>query len=94
MGQRDRPAIALAPLALRAARQAGLHAQEAPAAAFTSEDFAFMLQARPGAYLWLGQAPQRATALPLHHPGYDFNDDALALGMRWFTAVAQLALAA
>jgi hippurate hydrolase len=28
----------------------------------------------------------------LHHPSYDFNDDALAFGVRWFVAVAQLAL--
>ena len=33
----------------------GLQADMAPRAAFTSEDFAFMLQHRPGAYLWLGQ---------------------------------------
>ncbi|HZN47118.1 MAG TPA: amidohydrolase, partial [Ramlibacter sp.] len=42
-----------AQLALQAARQAGLEATTAPAPAFTSEDFAFMLQQRPGAYLWL-----------------------------------------
>jgi len=36
----------------------GLEVALAPAAAFTSEDFPFMLQARPGAYLWLGQGRQ------------------------------------
>lgn len=84
-----------AALALRAASQAGLQAEEAPLPAFTSEDFAFMLQTRPGAYLWLGQAAQVAATAPapLHHPSYDFNDDAMALGIRWFTAVTQLALA-
>jgi hippurate hydrolase len=30
---------------------------------------------------------------PLHHPCYDFNDDALPHGVRWFCAVAELALA-
>jgi len=46
--------------------------------AFTSEDFAFMLQARPGAYLWLGQGRGDAACdRPLHHPAYDFNDAAL-----------------
>jgi hippurate hydrolase len=85
-----------AALALDAARAIGLQAQMAPRAAFTSEDFAFMLQHKPGAYLWLGQG--RADAgpegeYPLHHPCYDFNDDALPLGVRWFCEVARRALA-
>ncbi|WP_049622997.1 M20 aminoacylase family protein [Frateuria defendens] len=84
-------------LALAAAADAGLHAAEAPHPAFTSEDFAFMLQAKPGAYLWLGQG--RADPGPdgeraLHHPSYDFNDNALPLGIRWFAAVAARALPA
>ena len=67
----------------------------APRPAFTSEDFAFLLRERPGAYLWLGQG--RADPGPdgeraLHHPCYDFNDDALPLGVRWFCAVAERAL--
>jgi amidohydrolase len=77
--------------ALEAARHAGLQACVATAPAFTSEDFAFMLQQRPGAYLWLGQAG-KTDSVPLHHPSYDFNDDALAGGVRWFVAVARLAL--
>ena len=81
-----------AELALEAAQQAGLEAAVAPSPAFTSEDFAFMLQQRPGAYLWLGQG-RKADDVPLHHPAYDFNDDALAGGVRWFAAVARLALA-
>lgn len=80
-----------AQLALEAARSAGLEAQTAAAPAFTSEDFAFMLQERPGAYLWLGQQGA-ANPAPLHHPSYDFNDDALAFGVRWFVSVARLAL--
>lgn len=75
-----------AQLALEAA--AGLQASEAPRPAFTSEDFAFLLQARPGAYLWLGQGGER----PLHHACYDFNDDALPHGVRWFCEVAESAL--
>ena len=75
-------------LALQAAEAAGLQASIAPRPAFTSEDFAFMLRERPGAYLWLGQGGER----PLHHPCYDFNDDVLPYGVRWFCAVAALAL--
>ena len=78
-------------LALQAAEAAGLQAALAPRPAFTSEDFAFMLRQRPGAYLWLGQGGGER---PLHHPCYDFNDDALPHGVRWFCAVAELALAA
>jgi amidohydrolase len=80
-----------AQLALEAARRAGLEAQLAASPAFTSEDFAFMLQERPGAYLWLGQRGE-AHAAALHHPSYDFNDDVLACGVRWFVAMARLAL--
>lgn len=85
-----------AALALRAATAAGLQASEAPRPAFTSEDFAFLLRERPGAYLWLGQGRAQTGAdgeRPLHHPCYDFNDDALPLGVRWFCAVAEQALA-
>ncbi|WP_343593314.1 amidohydrolase [Paracidovorax wautersii] len=85
-----------AALAVEAARAVGIEADMAPRPAFTSEDFAFMLQQKPGAYLWLGQG--RADPGPdgeraLHHPCYDFNDDALPLGVRWFCEVASRALA-
>jgi hippurate hydrolase len=85
-----------AAVALEAARAVGLQAGVAPCAAFTSEDFAFMLQRRPGAYLWLGQGRESASAeesFALHHPCYDFNDAALPLGMQWFCEVAARALA-
>jgi amidohydrolase len=47
-----------------------------------AEDFAFYLRKVPGAYLWLGVNPS-ATApyAPLHSPRYDFNDDALPIGI-------------
>jgi hippurate hydrolase len=64
---------------------------EAPA--LTSEDFAFMLQVRPGAYLLLGQGPTaEGSTIPLHHPGYDFNDDILARGVAVHVALALHAL--
>jgi amidohydrolase len=85
-----------AALALAAAEAIGLQTAVAPRAAFTSEDFSFMLQRRPGAYLWLGQGradPGADGERALHHPCYDFNDDALPLGVRWFCEVAEKALA-
>ena len=60
---------------------------EAPA--LTSEDFAFMLQVRPGAYVWLGQEPPEGAAMPLHHPGYNFNDDILGRGVAVHIALAR-----
>ena len=53
-----------AQLALQAAEAAGLKASVAPRPAFTSEDFAFMLRERPGAYLWLGQGGGETPAAP------------------------------
>lgn len=81
-----------AALALQAATDAGLQASVAAHPAFTSEDFSFMLEQRPGAYLWLGQGSGDESSVSLHHPRYDFNDAALGLGVRWFCAVAELAL--
>lgn len=82
-----------ASIALQAAESAGLHASEAPQGAFTSEDFAFMLQQRPGAYLWLGQArTDGKPSQPLHSPHYDFNDQVLGRGVAWLSAVARLSL--
>ena len=45
------------------------------------EDFSFMLQARPGAYMRVGQGqPQGPGPYPLHNSHYDFNDEILPLG--------------
>ena len=78
--------------ALDAAATVG-EAKLAPDPAFTSEDFAFMLQACKGAYIWLGQA-RAAGSAPLHNPHYDFNDDVLGLGIRLHVALAERYLAA
>ena len=79
--------------ALAAAATVCRHAEVAPEPAFTSEDFAFMLQARKGAYLWLGQG-REAGGSPLHHPHYDFNDQIIATGIGWHVALAERLLAA
>lgn len=77
--------------ALDAAATVG-NALIAPDPAFTSEDFAFMLQACKGAYIWLGQAKGYG-GTPLHNPHYDFNDDVLALGIKLHVALAERHLA-
>ena len=68
-------------------------AEVAPEPAFTSEDFAFMLQSCKGAYIWLGQG-RNEQEVPLHNPRYDFNDDVLATGIRLHVALAERFLAA
>ncbi|RCS58548.1 M20 aminoacylase family protein [Parvibium lacunae] len=52
-----------------------------------AEDFSFMLQAKPGAYIWIGNGDglHRAAGhglgpCMLHNPSYDFNDDLIPLG--------------
>ena len=61
--------------------------------AFTSEDFAFMLQACQGAYLWLGQGSP-GERVPLHNPKYDFNDDVLGTGIALHVALTEQLLSA
>jgi len=63
-------------------------AELAPEPAPTSEDFSFMLQQRPGAYIWLGQGSHTHGA-PLHNPQYDFNDNVLETGVRLHVALAR-----
>ncbi|VVE37071.1 amidohydrolase [Pandoraea aquatica] len=55
----------------------------------TSEDFGFMLEAKPGAYVLIGNAPRGETGVGLHHPAYDFNDDIIRDGVRYWVALAQ-----
>ncbi|MFC6687621.1 M20 aminoacylase family protein [Jhaorihella thermophila] len=52
-----------------------------------AEDFAYMLQARPGAYLFVGQGPGAG----LHHPEYDFNDEVAPIGASFFARLVECA---
>ncbi len=54
-----------------------------------AEDFAFYLQKVPGSYLWLGVNPSSTQPYPpLHSPRFDFNDDALPVGIEMFSRLA------
>ena len=55
-----------------------------------SEDFAFMLQARPGSYVFFGNG----TGASLHSPGYDFNDAILAPAAVYWARLAERYLSA
>ncbi|MBL4626844.1 MAG: amidohydrolase [Roseicyclus sp.] len=52
-----------------------------------AEDFAYMLQARPGAYMFLGTGEGAG----LHHPEYDFNDDVAPIGASIFARLVESA---
>jgi amidohydrolase len=54
-----------------------------------AEDFSYMLQARPGAFIFIGNGDTAG----LHHPGYDFNDAALPYGMSYWAQLVETALA-
>lgn len=56
--------------------------------ATTSEDFAFMLQRVPGAYIWLGSRVGDKSP-PLHDPAFDFNDDVLPVGAALLATLAE-----
>ncbi|WP_456303638.1 M20 aminoacylase family protein [Humitalea rosea] len=54
------------------------------------EDFSYMLLARPGAFIRLGQAsPDGTGSVPVHNTAYDFNDEAAPLGAAWFARLAE-----
>ncbi len=55
------------------------------------EDFSYMLQAKPGAYVFLGQGGQQSGCF-LHNPGYDFNDEVIPLGAGYLAALAEESL--
>jgi metal-dependent amidase/aminoacylase/carboxypeptidase family protein len=52
-----------------------------------AEDFAYMLQERPGAYLFLGAGPGAG----LHHPEFDFNDAIAPIGASIFARLVEVA---
>ncbi|MCE1240917.1 MAG: M20 family metallopeptidase [Azonexaceae bacterium] len=58
-----------------------------------AEDFAYMLQEKPGCYVWLGNGPGSG-GCTLHNPHYDFNDELLTLGASYWVHLVRRWLAA
>ena len=54
-----------------------------------AEDFSYMLEARPGAYIFVGNGDSAG----LHHPSYNFNDDAIVFGTSYWIKLAETTLA-
>ena len=55
-----------------------------------AEDFSFMLEARPGAFINLGTGEGPG----LHHPAYDFNDEIIPLGMSYWAKLVETSMPA
>ncbi|MFK7892036.1 MAG: M20 aminoacylase family protein [Granulosicoccus sp.] len=53
-----------------------------------AEDFSYLLNERPGAFIFLGNGE----SANLHHPEYDFNDDALSVGCRYWMQLVSAAM--
>ena len=53
-----------------------------------AEDFSFMLKARPGAFLFMGNGD----TAKLHNPGYDFNDEAIPVGVSYWVRLVERAM--
>ncbi|MHA6323552.1 M20 aminoacylase family protein [Roseivivax sp. CAU 1753] len=78
----DQTAFA-ADVARAVAGDAGVDTDTAPV--MGAEDFSYMLEARPGAYVKLGQGIGHG----VHHPGFDFNDDVAPLGASYFVKLVE-----
>jgi hippurate hydrolase len=66
------------------ARAVSGNCEEAPLV-MGGEDFAYMLEERPGAYILVGNGD----SAPVHHPAYDFNDEVIPAGCSWFAGIAE-----
>lgn len=53
-----------------------------------AEDFSYMLEARPGAFIFIGQGDTAG----LHHPDYDFNDEIIPVGCSYWVKLVETAL--
>lgn len=53
-----------------------------------AEDFAYFLQEKPGAYIWIGNGPGEGGCM-LHNPNYDFNDEVMPAGVAYWCALVR-----
>ncbi len=90
------------PVTANSAAEAALAAQVAGAVAgearvdpdtppvMGAEDFSYMLNARPGAFIFVGNGETAG----LHHPKYDFNDEVIPVGCSWWARLVETAMPA
>jgi hippurate hydrolase len=53
------------------------------------EDFSYMLEARPGAFIFVGNGDSAG----LHHPSYNFNDEVIPFGTSYWVRLVETAMA-
>ncbi len=53
-----------------------------------AEDFSYMLEARPGAFIFVGNGDTAG----LHHPAYNFNDELIPVGSSYWVKLVETAL--
>ena len=61
---------------------------DAVAPVMGAEDFSYMLEARPGAFIFVGNGDTAG----LHHPAYDFNDELIPVGASYWVKLVETAL--
>ncbi len=64
------------------------HVDSAMVPVMGAEDFSFMLEARPGAFIFVGNGPSAG----LHHPAYNFNDEVIPIGTSYWVKLVETAL--
>lgn len=62
-----------------------------PTPSMGAEDFSFMLQEKPGCYIWIGNGSSENSCL-LHNPHYDFNDEILPVGAAYWVKLVEIML--
>lgn len=67
------------------------HVDREPSLIMASEDFSFMLEKVPGCYINIGNGEGEGSC-EVHNPAYDFNDDALPLGVSFFVRLVETRL--
>ncbi|MEY4984403.1 MAG: hypothetical protein RIR62_2669 [Pseudomonadota bacterium] len=71
--------------AIRVAEQVSGHVDPATPPLMGAEDFSFMLNERPGAYIFVGNGD---TAM-VHHPAYNFDDSVIPFGASWYAGMVE-----
>ena len=71
--------------AVDVARSISAHVDDETDPIMPAEDFSFMLEERPGAYIFLGNGD---TAM-CHHPAYNFDDEAIPFGSSWYSGMIE-----
>jgi hippurate hydrolase len=80
-------------IAAAAARQVASDVSTTGEPKMGAEDFSYMLEERPGCYIWLGNGmPGEKGGANVHTPQYDFNDDAIPYGVGYWASLVETVL--